>query len=86
MELYGGDRKTIEDWKKNRGLEVSTYSKYITEMYLLDWENSLIGESSIKRLYIKVCQNKKNTRVDRLPCNRIIQPVYQYLKDEFSCN
>ena len=66
MELYGGDRKTIEDWKKNRGLKVSTYSKYITEMYLLECENSLIGESSIKRLYIKVCQNKKNTRVDRL--------------------
>ena len=34
MELYGVDRVTIEDWRRNRGLkmiEVSTHSKYITE-------------------------------------------------------
>ena len=44
MELYGVDRVTIEDWRRNRGLkmiEVSTHSKYITEKDLLEWENSL---------------------------------------------
>ena len=56
MELYGVDRVTIEDWKRNRGLkmiEVSTYSKYITEKDLLEWENSLKGNSSVKRLINK---------------------------------
>ena len=44
MELYGVDRVTIEDWRRNRGLkmiEVSTHSKYITEKDLLDWEEGL---------------------------------------------
>ena len=53
MELYGVDRVTIEDWRRNRGLkmiEVSTHSKYITEEELLKWENSLKGNSSVKRL------------------------------------
>ena len=53
MELYGVDRVTIEDWRRNRGLkmiEVSTHSKYISEKDLLDWENSLKGNSSFKRL------------------------------------
>ena len=53
MELYGVDRITIEDWRRNRGLkmiEVSTHSKYITEKDLLEWENSLKGNSSVKRL------------------------------------
>ncbi len=53
MELYGVDRVTIEDWRKNRGLkmiEVSTHSKYITEKDLLEWENSLKGIYSVKRL------------------------------------
>ena len=39
MELYGVDRVTIEDWRRNRGLkmiEVSTHSKYITEKELLE--------------------------------------------------
>ena len=34
MKLYGVDRITIEDWRRNRGLnmiEVSSHSKYITE-------------------------------------------------------
>ena len=38
MELYGVDRVTIEDWRRNRGLnmiEVSSHSKYITEKDLL---------------------------------------------------
>ena len=49
MELYGVDRVTIEDWRRNRGLkmiEVSTQSKYITEKDLFEWENSL--KSNIK--------------------------------------
>jgi len=52
MELYGVDRVTIEDWRRNRGLkiEVSTHSKYITEKDLLEWENGLKGNSLVKRL------------------------------------
>jgi len=53
MELYGVDRVTIEDWRRNRGLkmiEVSTHSKYISEKDLLEWENSLKGDYSVKRL------------------------------------
>ena len=52
MELYGVDRVTIEDWRRNRGLkmiEVSTRSKYITEKDLLEWENSLKGNNLVKR-------------------------------------
>ena len=52
MELYGVDRVTIEDWRRNRGLnmiEVSTHSKYITEKELLEWESSLKEDSSVKR-------------------------------------
>ena len=51
MGLYGVDRVTIEDWRRNRGLkmiEVSTHSKYITEKDLLEWENSLKGNYSEK--------------------------------------
>jgi hypothetical protein len=53
MELYGVDRVTIEDWRRNRGLnmiEVSSHSKYITEKDLLEWENSLKGDNKVKRL------------------------------------
>ena len=53
MELYGVDRVTIEDWRRNRGLkmiEVSTHSKYISEEDLLEWENSLKGIYLVKRL------------------------------------
>ena len=53
IKLYGVDRVTIEDWRRNRGLkmiEVSTHSKYITEKDLLEWENSLKGDYSVKRL------------------------------------
>jgi len=56
MELYGVDRLTIEDWRRNRGLimiEVSTHSKYITEKDLLEWENSLKGDNKVKRLINK---------------------------------
>ena len=52
MELYGVDRVTIEAWRRNRGLkmiEVSTHSKYITEKDLLEWENSLKGNYSVKK-------------------------------------
>ena len=37
MELYGVDRVTIEDWRRNRGLkmiEVSTHSKYIRKGFI----------------------------------------------------
>ena len=50
MKLYGVDRITIEDWRRNRGLkmiEVSNHSKYITEEELLKWENSLKEDSSV---------------------------------------
>ena len=53
MELYGVDRVTIEDWRRNRGLkmiEVSTHSKYITEKDLIEWENSLKESNKVKRL------------------------------------
>ena len=53
MELYGVDRVTIEDWRRNRGLkmiEVSTHSKYITEKDLLEWENNLKENNKVKRL------------------------------------
>ena len=53
MELYGVDRITIEDWRRNRGLnmiEVSSHSKYITEEDLLEWENSLKGIYLVKML------------------------------------
>jgi len=53
MELYGVDRVTIEDWRRNRGLkmiEVSTHSKYISEMDLLEWENSMKSNIKVNRL------------------------------------
>jgi hypothetical protein len=53
MDLYGVDRVTIEDWRRNKGLkmiEVSSHSKYITKEELLQWEDSLKGNSSVKRL------------------------------------
>ena len=56
MELYGVDRVTIEDWRRNRGLimiEVSIHSKYITEKDLLEWDNSLKGDNKVKRLINK---------------------------------
>ena len=31
-------------------IEVSTHSKYITEKDLIEWENSLKGNFSVKRL------------------------------------
>ena len=53
MELYGVDRLTIEDWRRTKGLkmiEITSHSKYITEKDLLEWENSLTGIYSVKRL------------------------------------
>ena len=50
MELYGVDRVTIEDWRRNRGLkmiEVSSHSKYITREELLQWEDSLRNDVSL---------------------------------------
>ena len=50
MDLYGVDRVTIEDWRRNKGLkmiEVSSHSKYITREELLKWEDSLRNDISI---------------------------------------
>lgn len=50
MDLYGVDRVTIEDWRRNKGLkmiEVSSHSKYITKEELLKWEDSLRNDISI---------------------------------------
>ena len=49
MDLYGVDRVTIEDWRRNKGLkmiEVSSHSKYITREELLKWEDSLRNDVS----------------------------------------
>ena len=48
MKMYGVDRVTIEEWRKNLGLpliKISTHSKYIRKEDLIEWENSLIGSS-----------------------------------------
>ena len=50
MDLYGVDRVTIEDWRRNKGLkmiEVSSHSKYITKEELLQWEDSLRNDISL---------------------------------------
>ena len=50
MELYGVDRVTIEDWRRNKGLKmikVSSHSKYITREELLQWEDSLRNDVSL---------------------------------------
>ena len=50
MDLYGVDRVTIEDWRRNKGLkmiEVTSHSKYITREELLKWEDSLRNDVSI---------------------------------------
>ena len=49
MDLYGVDRVTIEEWRRNKGLkmiEVSSHSKYITREELLKWEDSLRNDIS----------------------------------------
>jgi len=49
MDLYGVDRVTIEDWRRNKGLkmiEVSSHSKYITREELLKWEDILRNDVS----------------------------------------
>ena len=48
MKLYGVDRVTIEEWRKNSGLpliRISSHSKYIRKKDLIEWENNLIGSS-----------------------------------------
>jgi len=50
MDLYGVDRVTIEEWRRNKGLkmiEVSSHSKYITREELLMWEDSLRNDVSL---------------------------------------
>ena len=48
MKIYGVDRVTIEEWRKNLGLpliRISSHSKYIRKKDLIEWENNLIGSS-----------------------------------------
>ena len=48
MKMYGVDRVTIEEWRKNLGLpliRISSHSKYIRKKDLIEWENNLIGSS-----------------------------------------
>lgn len=48
MKMYGVDRMTIEEWRKNLGLpliRISSHSKYIRKEDLVEWENKLIGSS-----------------------------------------
>ena len=48
MKMYGVDRVTIEEWRKNLGLpliRISSHSKYIRKKDLIEWENNLIGNS-----------------------------------------
>ena len=48
MKMYGVDRVTIEEWRKNLGLQlirISSHSKYIRKKDLIEWENNLIGSS-----------------------------------------
>ena len=48
MKLYGVDRVTIEEWRKNLGLpliRISSHSKYIRKKDLIEWENNFIRSS-----------------------------------------
>ena len=48
MKMYGVDRVTVEEWRKNLGLpliRISSHSKYIRKSDLIEWENSRIGKS-----------------------------------------
>ena len=45
MKLYGVDRVTVEEWRKNLGLpliRISSHSKYIRKDDLIEWENKMI--------------------------------------------
>jgi hypothetical protein len=47
MKIYGIDRVTVEEWRKNLGLpliKISSHSKYIRKNDLIEWENSMIGK------------------------------------------
>ena len=60
MKLYGVDRVTIEEWRKNQGLpliKISSHSKYIRIEDLIEWENGLIG-SSCKVSSVKMSVSK----------------------------
>jgi hypothetical protein len=48
MKLYGVDRVTIEEWRRNYNLPlivISSHSKFIRKEDLIAWETSLIGSS-----------------------------------------
>ena len=44
-------------------IEVSTHSKYITEKDLLEWENSLKGNSLVKRLINQNVSEWRNKKI-----------------------
>ena len=47
MKMYGVDRVTVEEWRKNLGLpliRISSHSKYIRKSDLIEWENGLISK------------------------------------------
>ena len=47
MKIYGVDRVTVEEWRKNLGLpliQITSHSKYIRKEDLIEWENALIGK------------------------------------------
>ena len=63
MDLYGVDRVTIEDWRRNKGLnmiEVSSHSKYITREELLQWEDSLRNDIPFRGLLMNGYQNEED--------------------------
>lgn len=50
MKLYGVDRVTIEEWRKNLGLpliRISSHSKYIRKDDLIEWEDKMIRRKEI---------------------------------------
>ncbi len=43
MDIYGVDRSTIENWKKNYNLpliEINSHSKFVRRDELIEWENN----------------------------------------------
>jgi hypothetical protein len=50
MKLYGVDRVTIEEWRKNLELpliRISSHSKYVRKEDLIEWENKMIGKKEL---------------------------------------
>jgi hypothetical protein len=44
MKIYGVDRSTIENWRKNYGLPlitINSHSKFVRSNELEEWENNI---------------------------------------------